>query len=444
VKSFRALYLNNRLFIAIGIVVSCFIMSFIYGGWSIVFSKALFFLLVAIVMTDIILLFRTKKGLQGYRITPEKLSNGDSNELTIHLENFYPFKVDLNVIDEIPHQFQRRDLNFRAEIGAGEKKNIQYHIRPVKRGEYSFGTVNVFARTPLGFLSRRFKFSGDALLPVYPSFIQMRKYELMAISNRLTDVGIKRIRRVGQNREFELIKEYVSGDDFRTVNWRATARKSHLMVNHYQDERSQQVYSVIDKGRVMQMPFNGLSLLDYAINASLVISNIAIKKSDKAGLITFQHTIGSMVPAGKQNKQMLHIMEMLYNQKTAYRESDFSALYAHVRRKITQRSLLLLFTNFESIYGLHRQLPYLKSLSHQHLLVVIFFENTEMQSLLETPANNLKEIYHKAVAEKFSYDKKLIIKELAKHGIQGLLTAPENLTVNTINKYLELKARGMI
>ena len=257
------------------------------------------------------------------------------------------------------------------------------------------------------------------MVPVYPSYIQMRKYELMAISNRLVESGIKRIRRVGQNREFELIKEYVSGDDFRTVNWRATARKNHLMVNHFQDERSQQVYSVIDKGRVMQMPFNGLSLLDYAINASLVISNIAIKKSDKAGLITFQHKIGSIVPAGKQSKQMLRIMEMLYNQKTSYRESDFSSLFTHVRRKITHRSLLLLFTNFESIYGLHRQLPYLKSLSNQHLLVVIFFENTEMRSLLDVPANNLKEIYHKAVAEKFSYDKKLIVKELTKHGIQA-------------------------
>ena len=443
-KLFRALYLNNRLFIAITFVVVCFIVSFIYDGWFINISKAFFFLLLAIAVTDALLLFRIKKGILGYRITPDKLSNGDANELSIHLQNFYPFTTELVVIDEIPHQFQRRDLNFRTTVPKGEKKVIQYFIRPVKRGEYSFGTVNVFAGSPLGFLSRRFKFSGDALVPVYPSYIQMRKYELMAISNRLTEAGIKQIRRVGQNREFELIKEYVSGDDFRTVNWRATARRNNIMVNHYQDEKSQQVYSVIDKGRVMQMPFNGLSLLDYAINASLVISNIAIKKSDKAGLITFQHKIGSMVPASKQNKQMLRIMEMLYSQKTAYRESDFSALYTHVRRKVTQRSLLLLYTNFESIYGLQRQLPFLKRLSDQHLLVVIFFENTEMKSLLQAPAASLKEIYHKAVAEKFSYDKKLIVKELAKYGIQALLTAPESLTVNTINKYLELKARGMI
>ncbi len=439
----RKLYLNTRLFLAAGIVVMAFIVSFVLGS-GIVIAKALFFIYVAIVVTEIILLFRTRKGLHGFRFTPEKLSNGDENEIRIHLENFYPFTVALSVIDEIPHQFQRRDLNFKLSLLPGASKIIQYYLRPVKRGEYSFGSVNVYAQSPIGFLSRRFRFSADALVPVYPSYIQMRKYELLAISNHLTETGIKKIRRIGQNMEFELIKEYVSGDDFRTINWKATARKNHLMVNHYQDERSQQVYSLIDKGRVMQMPFNGLSLLDYAINASLVISNIAIKKSDKAGLLTFQDKIGSMLAAGKQNNQMSRIMEVLYNQKTGYRETDFSDVYSFVRRKITQRSLLLLFTNFESIYGLQRQLPYLKSLASQHLLVVIFFENTEMKSLLEDPARNLREIYYKAIAEKFTYDKKLIVKELARHGIQALLTTPAQLTVNTINKYLELKSRGMI
>lgn len=406
--------------------------------------KVLFTGLIAVVLTDSILLYRTRKGFGGSRVTPEKLSNGDENELRIHLNNYYPFKARVEVIDEIPHQFQRRDLNFILVMMPGEQKIIQYHLRPVKRGEYSFGAVNVFVSTPLGCVSRRFKFSADAVVPVYPSYIQMRKYELLAISNHLVESGIKKIRRIGHNMEFELIKDYVMGDDYRTINWKATARKSHLMVNHFQDERSQQVYCIIDKGRVMQMPFHGMSLLDYAINSTLVLANIAIKKSDKAGLLTFQDKIGTLVSASKQSGQMSRIMEVLYNQKTAFRESDFSTLYNHVRRKITQRSLLLLYTNFESIYGLQRQLPYLMSLSRQHLLVVVFFENTEMKNMLQQPAGNLREVYNKAIAEKFTFDKRLIVKELAKHGIQALLTDPEHLTINSINKYLELKARGMI
>ena len=439
----KTLYLGRHLFPVIGIVVLAFILSFVLDS-LLVIPKVLFFVLLAALIADLLLLYRTKVGLLGTRTTPEKLSNGDENEILINLENYFPFRITVNVIDEIPHQFQRRDLDFKLSMTAGQSKLIQYHLRPVKRGVYSFGAINVFVTSPLGLFTRRFRFSEHVTVPVYPSYIQMRKFELLAISNRLVDAGVKRIRRIGQNMEFELIKEYVSGDDFRTINWKATARRNHLMVNHFQDERSQQVYSLIDKGRVMEMPFNGLSLLDYAINASLVISSIAIKKSDKAGIITFQDKVSAMLPASKQSRQMSLIMELLYHQRTAYRETDFSSLYSQIRRKITQRSLLLLFTNFESVYALQRQLPYLKKLADQHLLVVIFFENTEMNHLLTEPAGNLRQIYHKAVAEKLTYDKKFIVKELVRNGIQALLTPPQQLTVNTINKYLELKARGMI
>src|SRR5690606_25599535 len=154
----------------------------------------LLLILVAAVAADALLLFRSQRGIYGYRFTPEKLSNGDENEIRIYLENFYPFNAALRVIDEIPHQFQRRDLNFTLKLSPRESKTITYSLRPVKRGEYSFGAVNVFVTSPLGLLKRRFRFSQDALVPVYPSYVQMRRYELLAISNRLTETGIKKIR----------------------------------------------------------------------------------------------------------------------------------------------------------------------------------------------------------------------------------------------------------
>jgi uncharacterized protein (DUF58 family) len=420
-----------------------FIASFILGV-SAIYSQLFFLLALAVLVTDLIFLYRTRKGLSGHRFTPEKLSNGDENELRIYLQNFYPFAIHVRLIDEIPHQFQKRDLNFYISIESGDNKVVQYFLRPVKRGEYSFGAVNAFVSSPIGLIARRFRYSQNKMVPVYPSYIQMRKYELLAISNRLSETGVKKIRRIGHNMEFELIKEYVTGDDFRTVNWKATARRNHLMVNQYQDERSQQVYSLIDKGRIMQMPFDGMTLLDYAINAALVISNIAIKKSDKAGVLTFQDKIGALLPASRNSNQMGKILEMLYKQKTAFRETDFSIVYNHIRRKISQRSLLILYTNFESVNGLHRQLQYLKGLANLHLVVVVFFENTEMKSLLERPADDLRAVYHKAIAEKLSLEKKLIIKELTKNGIQAVLTTPQKLTVDTLNKYLELKSRGWI
>lgn len=443
IRFFKALYFRSRFFQSMGALAGVFILGYFFPLLTSV-GILLFYLFVILLVTDLLLLYAVRQPMKAERELKERLSNGDDNPIAITLENAYRVPIWVDVIDEIPDQFQRRDVVFKTSIKPGASKRIRYSLRPVKRGEYNFGVLNVYAYTLLGLIARRFRFGEATLVPVYPSYIQMRKYELLAISNKLTEAGIKKIRRIGHNLEFELIKEYVPGDDFRTINWKATARRTSLMVNHYQDERSQQMYSLIDKGRVMQMPFNGMSLLDYAINACLVISNIAIKKSDRAGLITFQDKVNTTLPASKRNFQMAQIMEVLYNQKTGYRESDLSTLYVQVRRKVTQRSLLLLFTNFESIYAMKRQLPFLKGMASQHLLVVIFFENTEMSQLIQEPASEIKQVYYQAVAEKFSTEKKLIVKELNRHGIQSLLTSPENLTVHTINKYLELKARGMI
>ena len=137
-------------------------------------------------------------------------------------------------------------------------------------------------------------------------------------------------------------------------------------------------------------------------------------------------------------------METLYNQKTAYQESDFSRLFVHLQKRINQRSLILLYTNFESMAALDRQLPFLQSLAKRHVLVVIFFRNTELKELLDGKPDTTKEIYHKTIAEKFDYEKRLIVRELRKHGIYSVLTTPESLTIDTINKYLEFKARGLI
>ncbi|MFM2362127.1 MAG: hypothetical protein RLZZ316_1029, partial [Bacteroidota bacterium] len=360
------------------------------------------------------------------------------------VENRYGFPLSLGIIDEIPFQFQQRDIWFNTVLKPRQEKKIVYKLRPVKRGSYDFGNVNAFASSPLGLLMRRYRFTEKKAVPVYPSYLQMRKYQLLAISNRLTELGIKKIRRIGHSMEFEQIKEYVPGDDFRTINWKATARKGDLMVNHYTDEKSQQIYCIINKGRMMKMPFKQLSLLDYAINASLVLSNVALLKQDKAGIITFSEEIGNVLAADRKATQMNAVLEVLYNQKTRYLESDFEKLYLQVRKTITQRSLLVLFTNFESMSALQRELPYLRKIARYHLLLVVFFENTEIKELIQQEATDVESVYIKTIAEKFTQEKRMIVKELQKYGILSILTAPENVTANTVNKYLELKNRQAI
>ncbi|MBC3784910.1 DUF58 domain-containing protein [Spirosoma utsteinense] len=454
----RALFVANRLWFALIAFVLLFVAA--YGfPWLFPLVQVGFVVFAGLVGIDAWLLFRPTAdsgnrtdGTESFfarRDVPARLSNGDENPLTIYLENRYFFQVDVEVIDEIPFQFQRRDVLFQARLGPRQTQTIRYGLRPTRRGEYSFGAVNVFVLSPLGLLKRRYQFESGRMVAVYPSFLQMRQYELLAATNRLSEVGMKRIRRLGHSMEFEQVRPYTTGDDVRTVNWKATARRSDpqgasLQINAYQDERSQPVYCLIDKGRVMQSPFAGLTLLDYAINASLVLSNIALQKQDRAGILTFSDQVGQLLPADRRSGQVLKILELLYRQKTRFMETDYERLYTSVRTHIRQRSLLLLFTNFETVSALHRQLPYLRRLAKDHLLLVIFFENTELRGLLDQPATDTEQIYLKTIGEKFAFEKKQIVKELTQYGIQSILTTPQNLTANTVNKYLELKARGMI
>ena len=437
------LYLSTRFYLGLAACIVLYVISFFYAP---LLSLTKIFLLSfwLLVLVDYLFLFLISKRPGAKRLCADRWSNGDENRIELQVKNNMPFTVEMQIIDELPLQFQKRNWVLKHSFRPNEQKNIVYIVRPVERGEYHFGKIILYVRSLLGLLLHRNDIDAEMTVPVFPSFMQMRKYELLSQTTIQSEHGNKRMRKIGHSMEFEQIKEYVRGDDIRTINWKATARKGSIMVNNYTDEKSQQVYCIIDKGRLMKMPFGGLTLLDYAINSSLVLSNVCLQKQDRIGVMTFANKMGSLIPADKKPVQRENILQLLYNQETAYLESDYEMLYMQIRNRIKQRSLLVLFTNFESLSGLHRQLNYLRSIAKHHLLMVVFFENTELHQLTNLHAKNVEEVYVKTIAEKFRYEKKLVVKELLKHGILSVLTAPENLTVNAVNKYLELKARQAI
>ncbi|UKB79150.1 DUF58 domain-containing protein [Chryseobacterium sp. MEBOG07] len=439
----KNLYINTRFFFTLIGVGILYVLAFFFPVLMWAAHTALLICFLA-AMVDFLLLFNQKNALQVQRILPEKLSNGDENFVKIDIKNNYSFPIATKIIDEIPFQFQKRDFLIEKKITSGANTFFQYSLEPKERGEYHFGGLNIYASSPLGLISKRFTFHKDAMLPAYPSFIHLRKYELMAIQSEFLLGGIKRVRKLGHTMEFEQIKEYVPGDDIRTINWKATSKTNRLMVNQFQDEKSQRIFMLIDKGRTMKMPFNGLSLLDYSINATMALSHIILRKGDRAGMMTFSKKAENKIAADNKSGQLKKISEALYNIKTDFFESDFNRLYQDVKYSINQRSLILLFTNFETLDGLNRQLKYLRGIAKNHLLVVVFFKNSELQTLINKNPENMQGIYDEIVAEKFEFEKKLIIQELRKYGIYTVYTLPENLNIDVINKYLEIKARGIL
>ncbi len=437
------MFLSKRFYIAGLAIILLLILGYIfpYLLWA---GHVSIVLLMLISIVEIVLLWSRKKGADAGRYCAPRFSNGDNNDVRIMIESNYPFAVKVDVIDEIPLIFQHRDILFRIKMKSRGREIIHYKLRPVKRGEYDFGKIHLYITSLIGLVYRRIKCGEPVNVAVYPSYIMLHKYEIMAIHNNLTELGIKKIRRIGHNTEFEYIKEYIKGDDYRTINWKASARMHFPMVNIYQDERSQQIYNVIDKGRIMQNAFKDMTLLDYAINASLVLSFVAIRKEDKAGIVTFAENFETFVPAGKQAGQMQQILEKLYRQQTTFGESDYSSLYVHINKYINKRSLLIIYTNFDTIIGMERQIEYLRRLAHHHLVLVVFFEDMELKAFAAKHPTSIEGYYQQTITEKFIFEKKHVVTKLNRHGIYSLLTTPENLSVDVINKYLEFKARNLI
>ena len=438
------IYFTGRMLIVLVSLVLLFALGFAY---PLLFAVGQIVLLAFIgaVIYELIIIYSKKEPFAGQRIAEDKLSNGEFNPIIIKLSSSYSYKVFIRIIDEFPVQLQIRNRSFT--LGFCEPnftKELDYEVRPTIRGNYYFGDLRVFVRAGLRIIERRVTVEAEEEMKVYPSFIQLRRFSFYAISDRLDEAGIKKIRQLGSNHEFEQIREYVRGDDFRRINWRATARRGNLMMNEYQEERAQNVYCLLDTGRNMHMPFDGLSLSEYAINATLVLLGVAKAKGDLPGFFSFSKTVNNYLPASNKATHLQSIIESLYKLQTDSLDTDFFELYKYVKQTIKKRSLLLVFTNFNTLSGLNRQLKFLRALARDHLICLIFFENTEISSVAERKVYSLSKAYDQAIAEKYELEKRMISNELQKNGIYSIRTKPDELTINSINQYISFKATGAL
>lgn len=439
----KNIFLRARWFYGIGLIIGLFFLS--YGFPTLLFwAKLILGLYLAVSILDYLFLVFTDKDIEAERKVYETLSLGDQQKVNYTLRSRVQWPCRIEVYDEFPSQLQERTFKKKMLLKQNSSSDYTYKIRPLRRGVYSFGNINVFRSNIFPGLTEKRKIIECAEdVAVVPSVIQMKKFQLQVFAKTATMTGIRKIRKVGENDEFEHIQAYYQGDPIRSINWKATSRKNQLMVNKYQNSRSQMIYSIIDKGRVMKMPFNGLTLLDHSINSALVFSNIVLRKHDKAGLITFGNKIGAVVKAEASQRQLEKINKSLYAQKTDFLESNYELLFYQLRALLRRRSILFFYTNFEHMVDLERSIDYLKSLNSKHLLVVITFINTELKDSAELESTTKEDIYKKTTAQKMLVDKEKMVNALRANNIQTIHTRPEDLNINVINKYLEIKAKRL-
>jgi len=437
----KRVYLTSITFYLIGLAAVLFMFGLLYDisyrlGFGVLIT------VVILIIRDIFLLFIVGSPVEFTRRTPQKLSNGDPNPVGVEFSNPNSLKLRVKLIENLPYQLQTFDFERNYRLAPGETLKTAYAVAPHLRGEYTWGPAVLVTRPQFGgLLARKEEFDTGQSAPCYPSFMQFAHLQL---STQGHESSPNDIRKIGQSLEFEQIREYATGDDHRHINWKATARRGQLMLNRYRDERSQDIYCAIDMGRTMKMPFHHHTLLDYAINAAVALSKTIIATHDKAGILAFAHEKNEFLPPAKDWRQFGRINEFLYKLETGFLESDFEHLYKFVRAHIRRRSLIILFTNFDSENALKRNFRYIKDMARHHLLVVVFFEDSQARELVEAEATNIPAIYEKAVSFDKMHKSRLLARELRKAGIRTVLSPPEKLGVQVINEYLGIKKQQIL
>lgn len=437
----KRIYLTHTPFYILGLAALLFMFGLL-SELSYRLGFAVLALLIILILRDIFLLFVIGSPLEFTRKVPKKISNGDPNPIGVEFHNTGTLRLRVRLIENLPYQLQLFNFEKNYLLAPGETLSTTYSIRPALRGEYTWGPAILLIRPEYGgLLARKEEFHHEQTAACYPSFLQFTDTRLQV---RSEDSSQNDVHRIGQSLEFEQIKEYAPGDDQRHINWKATARRGQLMVNRYQDERSQDIYCAIDMGRTMKMPFHGHTLLDYAINAALALTKTVIATHDKTGILAFAHEQSEFLPPAKDWRQFGKINEFLYKLETGFMESDFEHLYKFIRANIRRRSLIVLFTNFDSENALKRNFRYIKDIARHHLLVVVFFEDSQAKELVETEAQDTPGIYERAVSFDKLHKGHLLARELRKAGIRTVLSPPEKLGVQVINEYLGIKKQQIL
>jgi len=442
-NTIQSLYLTRLFFI---LFFSCVLLLAFSSlvEWMRYLATTLFIALFIITLLDVSLLFFVLDPISYERTLSKQLNLGDANSVRLFVRNNTNFKLSFKLYEGYPVEMQKRSFAFKSNLSSKEELEFSYEFVPKKRGVVIFRKPFFMISSFFNLANRGIYIAEEQVIKVYPSILQLKKYELLVFHHQRSNLGIKRIRRLGNNSEFEQIKEYVQGDEMRMINWKATSRTNVLMTNIYQEQKSQSVFCVLDKSRMMQVESEELSLLDYSINSILAFSNVLLKNGDKVGLITFSYKIDTQLPANKNKLQMQKILNALYNQQTEFKNANYELILQSIRQTVKTRSLIVLFTNFETETAFNRVLPYLLQISQKHVLVVVLFENEDLKSLAFDPPKTIRGVYQNIVAEQMINVTLKLVHRLQQNNIQTIYTTSENLSIKTINKYLELKAKGLL
>lgn len=378
------------------------------------------------------------------RVCHEKLSMGTDNEISINIRNNSGYALDIEALDEVPVYMKVRNAVVSIHVRAHYEASGNYYVIPEKRGEFKFGKVHLRYTGVMGLCRKKGAYELEKNYKVYPNLKDLSKYGLAAIKKSQLIQGIKKNKSFGVGTEFESLREYIEGDDYRKINWMATARSNKFIVNTYEHERNQQVMIMLDSSRVMNSEINYIKKLDYSINAAFLLADVAIKKGDNAGVMVFDNSVKRFVKPGKGMGQFQLIAENLYNVQENFVSADYTTALTYLNRNQKRRCLLCIFTELFNVDEAFQLAAALKSLAKQHIPLVITIKDMRLYDYAEGEVTDTKDIFTKVAAMKLISEREKIKKIFNDSSIAVVDVPPDKFSIEVVNKYLSMKTMMQI
>ncbi len=437
------LVLTKGFLLILGIGVLVIGASYFIGIHLIVFSlynlAALIFLILDYFISP------TSEEFEIDRIGENKLSIYAVEKIKLRVYNRSKRKIYMEIKDEIPSlYFKCHEGIVKGYIMPYSKRDFEYEVIPQKRGAFKFGDIHIRYESNLRLLMKEFKVSMEREYKVYPNLQELKKYRLSAYKSKLYQTGEKRFKSLGHGTQFESLREYVLGDEYRKINWKATARENRPIVNQYEPEKNQHVYILIDTGRPMSYSVRGYKKLDLAINTGLLLSDIVNQNGDMSGLMVFNIEVNNLIMPGKGNNHRNRLMEALYHIEDTNNTSNYEEAFYYLRRKEKRRSLIVLFTDFDTIEEAEDIMGVLEVISKNNIVMVMLIEDENLKKMVSISPAGEEEVFNKGVALEMVEERKKIIHKLNAKGIMCIECPPEKLAMSTINRYLYIKNRMVL
>ncbi|MFK7770097.1 MAG: DUF58 domain-containing protein [Mariniblastus sp.] len=418
-----------------------------YKQWMLVLIGIVDVVIVLICVGDMCFVIRPKN-FSCTRQLMRTASQGKPHDVEIELINRSKRGCLVSVQDDLPQSFEANPDRFQTVLDGRSKTQFNYDFVCTTRGQSELECVHLLVNSPLRLWRGFYQIPYQSTVNVYPDMKQIAEYDLLARTNRLSLLGMRRSRKIGQDNEFERLRDYTQDDNYKHIDWRSTARRKKLTVRDFQANQSQSIIFMVDCGRMMTGTSGDISLLDHSLNAMLMLSYVALRQGDSVGMISFSNKIHNFTPARSGVKHINRLLHASYNQHAEYVESRYDDAFLYLRSHCRKRSLVVLVTNVIDEINAHQLKQYMGSLTGRHLPLGVLLRDQEIYGAIdeynEMQTPNDSTIYQAAAAADVLGWRHQVIRDLKHQGVLALDLFPEQLTSELVNQYLEIKARHLL